>query len=237
MENERVPGVAFFDVDDTILKGASGVMLAKYLFMEKGKSAPPSYIFDIIKALIDVKTGSVDYESLVEKGLTQFEGHSLAEMEEIALGCFDKYMRKSIYKMVYKEIVKHKNAGRKVVLLTASIQSLIDPLADFLGADKVIAMKPKFVNGKLTPHAEKPFCYHEGKLILAREYCQELGVDLKDCFFYSDSSSDLPLMEKVGHPRPTCPDPSLRRLALLKNWKMLFPKTVMPPDFRPEHWR
>jgi len=237
MTNPKISGVAFFDVDDTILKGSSGIMLAKYMFLTRGEGASPSYIFDMARAIIDVKTGAVDYDNLVEKGLSQFRGRTLAEVEQIAQGCFDRYMRRSVYRLAYREIRNHQAEGRHAVLLTASFKTLIDPLAEFLGVDHSITLKPIYENGVLTGHAEKPFCYHGGKLILAKEYAQEYGVSLDDCYFYSDSSSDLPLMEKVGHPRPTCPDPTLKRLAILKNWRMHFFHSVLPPDFVPEHWR
>ncbi|MFC1474689.1 HAD family hydrolase [bacterium] len=239
MAREQLPAVAFFDVDDTILKGPSIIMAAKYMLFEKGQAGAvsPSFLLDGLKALIDVRTGAVDYDTLVEKGLSQFVGHTLAELEEVAQGAFDDYMRKNIYKLAYREIRKHQKAGRKVILLTASLTPIIQPLADFLGADSVIALNPIFENGRMTGRAEKPFCYEKGKLLLAREYCLEHDIDLKDCYFYSDSSSDLPLMEKVGHPRPTCPDPALRRIALLRNWRMHFFHSLLPPDFTPEHWK
>jgi HAD superfamily hydrolase (TIGR01490 family) len=228
---------AFFDVDDTILKGSSGIMLAKFMFFEKGVKTSPRYVWDMVKAFIDSKTGSVEYESLVEKGLVQFAGKSKAEVEDIAKGLFDGYIRHSIYRLAYKEIRWHNACGRDVVLLTASLQPLIEPLADFLGVDYTYALRIRFEGGVMVPVAEKPFSYEEGKLILAREYCQERGYDLKDCYFYSDSSSDLPLMEQVGHPMPTCPDPVLRGIALRRNWRIKQFVTVLPPDFRPEHWK
>jgi len=229
--------VAFFDVDDTILKGSSGVMLAKLMFLGKGETTSPRYIWDMLKALIDSKTGAVDYDNLMEKGLSQFEGRSKAEIDEIAQNCFDQYMRHNIYRLAYKEIVWHKKRGNHVVLLTASLQPLIDVLGDYLGVNKSIATNFHYKDGLMVATADKPFCYEEGKLILAREYVQEYGFDLKDCYFYSDSSSDLPLMEKVGHPMPTNPDPNLRRVAFLRNWRVKKFHTLLPPDFRPEHWK
>jgi len=157
------------------------------------------------KAYIDSKRGACDYDVLVKKGLEQFVGRTHDEVDEISRGCFEKYMRKSIYRLAYREIVRHKEAGRKVILLTASVNQLIRPLADYLEVDELFALNPIYVDGKMTADAEKPFSYENGKLILAREYIQENNIDLKDCFFYSDSSSDMPLMEKVGHPRPTNP--------------------------------
>ncbi|HOX29298.1 MAG TPA: HAD family hydrolase, partial [bacterium] len=139
--------VAFFDVDDTILRGSSGVMLAKYMFFTEGEGASPTYIIDMVKALIDSKTGSVEYESLVEKGLSQFSGRSRAEIDRICHGCFDKYIRHGIYRLAYREVRNHLENGRHVVLLTAILQPLMDPLGDFLGVTKTIALNIHFNDG------------------------------------------------------------------------------------------
>jgi HAD superfamily hydrolase (TIGR01490 family) len=228
---------AFFDVDDTILKGSSGVMLARYMMLDRGVMTSPAYILDLVKAYIDSKTGAIEYDKLIEKGLGQFSGRSKAEIEDIAKGLFDNYMRKNIYRLAYREIQMHKERGNHVVLLTASLEPLIQPLAEFLGVDYTYALRIKFENGVMIPEAERPFSYEEGKLILARQYVQEHGFDLADCYFYSDSSSDLPLMEAVGHPMPTCPDPNLKRIARMRNWTIRKFVTVLPSDFRPEHWK
>ncbi len=233
--DNKKKSVAFFDVDDTILRGASGIMLARYMFLDRGESASPQYVIDIIRAYIDSKTGSVEYDDLVMKGLSQFVGRSKAEIEEIGAGLFDRYIRKNIYRMAYREICEHKKNGVEVVLLTASLLPLIEPLADFLDVDYTYALRIRYDNGQMLAEAEKPFSYEEGKLILAREYVQERGIDLADCYFYSDSSSDMPLMEAVGHPMATNPDPNLLRTALIHNWRIRRFKTVLPPDFKPEY--
>jgi HAD superfamily hydrolase (TIGR01490 family) len=230
-------GAAFFDVDDTILRGSSGVMLAKYLLLKKGETTTPGYLLDMAKAYIFSKTGSFEYDGLIEKGLSQFAGRTKVEFEQIGQGCFDDYMRPNIYRMAYNEIRMHRSRGNPVVLLTASLQPIIEPLAEFLDVDETFALKIRYEDGEITPTVEKPLSYEEGKLILARGYCQERGIDLKDCWFYSDSSSDLPLMEQVGHPMPTNPDPLLRRIALLRNWRIKKFCSVLPPGFRPDHWR
>jgi HAD superfamily hydrolase (TIGR01490 family) len=142
-------------------------------------------------------------------------------------------MRKKIYRGAYKEIARHKRNGNLVVFITASIKILVEPLGDFLGADEIFALKPIFDNFTLTTKAEKPYSYEEGKLILAQQYAEEKGIDLKDCFFYSDSISDLALMEKVGYPVPTNPDPSLLVTALLRNYRVLWCNSVLPPGFKP----
>ena len=226
--------IAFFDVDDTILKGSSGLFLARMMVFDRGETISLGEVFDTVKAFLASRAGSVEYDDLVEKFLGRFEGQSLAEVEDVAKECFDKYMRKAIYRGAYKEIARHKKEGNLVVFITASLKLLVEPLGDFLGADEIIALKPIFEDHRLTTRAEKPYSYEDGKRILAIQYAEEQGVDLKDCSFYSDSISDLPLMEQVGHPTPTNPDPKLLAVALMRNYRVLFCRTVLPPNFKPK---
>jgi len=234
--NESPREIAFFDVDDTILKGSSGIFLAQMMVMDRGVTISLSEVGDYIKAFIQSRAGAIEYDDLVEKGLSRFEGFTRAQVEDVGRECFDNYMRRYIYRGAYKEIQWHKRRGSLVVLLTASIKIIIEPLGEFLGVDEVIALKPLFENHRMVPKAEKPYCYEGGKLVLARQYAEERGIDLKDCYFYSDSISDLPLMEKVGHPMATNPDPKLLAVALARNFRIRWFSTVLPHDFKPTHF-
>lgn len=227
-------GIAFFDVDDTILKGSTGIMLARMMFFDVGETVSLNYALDMARAYIVSKIGTIEYDELVEKGLERFRGRSRAEIEALCELCFDNYMRKAIYQGAYKRIRWHKSMGHQVVLLTASILPLVRLLSEFLGCNEAIALDPIFENGVMTTTATKPYCYEDGKRILAREYAQKFDVDLKDCYFYSDSSSDLPLMRVVGHPCPTNPDTALTIEALLHNWRIFRFHSVLPTDFKPE---
>ncbi|MFH1539610.1 MAG: HAD family phosphatase, partial [bacterium] len=127
-----------------------------------------------------------------------------------------------------REIRMHQRKNNRVVLLTASLYPLIETLGEFLGVDDAIATKLVFDNGVATGEVEKPYCYEDGKRVLALEYADRYGVPMEKCWFYSDSVSDLPLMEAVGHPAPTNPDPVLWRIGFIRNWRMKFFYTVLP---------
>lgn len=226
---EKPDGIAFFDVDDTLLRGSSGVMLARLMLVDRGERVEPSYAIAMIKAYLQSKAGTIEYNDLLERGNEKIVGRSLAEMEHIAQECFDKYMIRSIYRGGVREVRMHQRRNIRVVLLTASLQPLIDPLAEFLGVDEAIATKLIFKDGVATGGVMKPYCYEDGKRVIALEYAERFNIPLKNCWFYSDSSSDLPLMEVVGNPVPTNPDPVLRRIGFRKNWKMKFFHTVLPP--------
>ena len=226
---------AIFDVDDTILKGASGIYLGKLMLFDRGESVSLQEIGNYIKAYMSfLSAKSIDYEDLVETALMRFEGKTRAQIEDVARELFDRYMSKNIYRGAYKAVKWHKQQGHKIVLITASIKIIVEPIGDFLEVDDIFAMRPIFEDFELTARAHKPYSYEEGKLELAKIYCEENGMDLKDCYFYSDSISDLPLMQAVGHPMPTNPDRKLLALALWRNWRIRWFNTVLPPGFKPD---
>ena len=76
-------------------------------------------------------------------------------------------------------------------------------------------------NGLLTGDLDGPLCYGDGKVIRAEQWAEEAGVDLDVSYFYSDSYSDIPMLERVGHPRVVNPDFRLRRIAKKKGWPIL----------------
>lgn len=226
---------AIFDVDDTILKGASGLFLARLMLFDRGETVSLKEVGNYVRAYMDfLSAKNIDYEKLIENGLQRFEGMTRAQVEDVSKQLFDKYLSKNIYRGAYKAIKWHREQGHRVLLITASIKFLVEPLGEYLKVDEIFALRPIFEDFEMTAKARKPYSYEEGKLELARIYCQENGISLKDCYFYSDSISDLPLMDAVGHPVPTNPDRKLLALALWRNWRIRWFHTVLPQDFEPE---
>ncbi|MEW6203677.1 MAG: HAD-IB family hydrolase [bacterium] len=219
--------IAFFDADDTLLKGTSGIMLAKLLLLHKGERIEPKYAWELLKIYFQSKFKAFKYDTIVEYGLGRFEGRSAAELEDVCVECFDRYMVKAIYRGGCKEIKRHQRIGNRAVLLTASIKPLMEMLGEYLGMDDVIATEPIIEDGVMTDRVEKPFCYGDGKRVLAQEYADRFGIPLSDCYFYSDSISDLPLLEAVGNPVATNPDRVLFVTALMRNWRILWFNSVL----------
>lgn len=230
---DRPNGIAFFDVDDTLLRGSSGVMMGRHLLIDKGERVDASYAWAILKAYIQSKAGTIEYDELISRGMEKVAGRSQAEIEHMGQEIFDRYMSRAIYRGGLREIRMHQRKNNRVVLLTASLMPLIETLGEFLGVDDAIATKLIFENGMATGEVERPYCYEDGKRELAMEYADRYDVPLSRCWFYSDSVSDLPLMEACGHPVPTNPDPVLRRIGFLRNWRMKFFHTVLPKRLLP----
>ena len=133
-------------------------------------------------------------------------------------------------------IAEHRANGDEVVVLSASGQEVVEPIAALVGADRCVATRMGVVDGRYTGAIEY-YCYGEEKARAARDIAAARGYRLADCRAYSDSITDLPLLEAVGHPTVVNPDRALRREAELRGWPILtFADPVALRFRRPPLW-
>jgi len=124
-------------------------------------------------------------------------------------------------------IGEHQAAGRDVVLVSASGDEMVRPIGHLLGVTDVIATRMGIVDGHYSGEVEF-YAAGPSKVDGVRELAAERGYDLAACYAYSDSSSDLPLLEAVGHPSAVNPDRTLRRAAQERSWPILEFRNPIP---------
>lgn len=213
-------GAAFFDLDRTLLRKASGPVLSRAM-RESG-----------------VVTSKLPGESLIFWWMNVF-GETLGAMAlgrqavlvaaGKAEGAFDAAARAAAQELVPKVgpfakvlIDQHHAAGRPVVMATTTPHHLVEPLADALGFDDVIATRYAVGDdGRYTGSHDGRFVWSRGKLASVKEWCADHDVDLAESYAYSDSIFDLPLLSAVGHPGAVNPDPRLFLIAAAKRWPIL----------------
>ena len=143
-------------------------------------------------------------------------------------------LHESIDPTVYAEAVtligEHHAAGRDVVVVSASGAELVRPIAELVGADDVIASRMEVVDGRYTGHIDR-YVYGQEKADAIAELATERGYDLADCYAYSDSITDTPMLEVVGHAFVVNPNGALRRLANERGWGAL--RFERPVSLRP----
>jgi len=115
----------------------------------------------------------------------------------------------------------HRHAGRATYIVSAAPQEIVEPLAISLGMTAGIGTKGKVEDGVYTGELDGPFCYGEGKVEAIRELAQWERLDLAQCYAYSDSHSDLPMLSLVGHPVAVNPDGKLERHARAHGWPVV----------------
>ena len=123
----------------------------------------------------------------------------------------------------------HREAGQDIIVVSASGHEVVDPIAALLGADTVIATQMVITDGRYT--VDFAFCaYGEAKAVRIRQLAAERGYELADSYACSDSITDLPMLEAVGHPTAVNPDRALRRAATQRGWPVL--SFASPPGSR-----
>ncbi len=211
-----MPGIAFFDVDKTLL----GVNSAS-LWVKREIKAGNVSLWQGVRAGFWValyELGLARMEDVLIEAVATLAGKTERDVIDRTLAFYREAVRQTILPAGRAAVQRHKDAGDLVFLLTASSNYLSAPLADELKIDGFLANRFAVDAGIFTGLAELPLCYGPGKVAHAQVIADKLRIDLKDCAFYTDSVSDLPMLEAVGRPVAVDPDPRLRRIARKRGW-------------------
>ncbi len=221
VEHISRPAAAFFDLDKTVISRSSTLAFGR-----------PFYQYGLITrgAALRCMTGHLAYRmggashGQMERardwvtGLCR--GWPVDRVREIVARHLDELIVPYIYAEARALISAHQAAGRDVIIVSTSGHEVVDPIARLLGADAVIATRMRVARGCYTGQLEY-YAYGEAKATRIRELAAERDYRLQDCHAYSDSATDLPLLQAVGHPHAVNPDRSLRRAARERGWPVL----------------
>jgi HAD superfamily hydrolase (TIGR01490 family) len=208
---------AFFDIDHTVLEINSGSKWIGYMWrtgqmslVQLGRS---------LKWLAQYRFGLLDYEAMAARVLSSYTGKHAAPLAEEIATWFRAEVAWTICSEARVKIAEHRAAGHIIVLLTSATQFLTEPVARELAIEHMLCTRIDVdQTGVFTGAYQAPACYGAGKVHHAERFAELHGIDLALSYFYSDSFSDLPMLERVGHPRVVNPDPRLRRAARERGW-------------------
>jgi HAD superfamily hydrolase (TIGR01490 family) len=212
---------AFFDLDKTIIAKSSALAFSRP-FYQGGlinrravlKSAYAQFVFLAGGADHDQMEKMREYLSALTKGW------NVQQVRDIVAETLHSLINPIIYDEAASLIEQHHAAGRDVVIVSSSGAEVVEPIGALLGADHVIATRLKIEQGRYTGEIEY-YAYAENKAASIRELAAAQGYDLANCYAYSDSSTDLPMLETVGHPFAVNPDRALRKEAVARDWPVL----------------
>jgi len=213
---------AFFDVDNTIMQGASIFHLARGLHRRKFFTTK-----DIVKAtwqqLYFRIAGVEDPEHIAKarsSALAFIAGHKVSELEEIGEEIFDEHMAHKIWPGTRAIAQWHLDRGQRVWLITAAPIEIANVIARRLGLTGALGTVPEHIDGVYTGELVGEMLHGEGKATAIKEIAEREGLVLADCYAYSDSSNDLPMLSLVGHPCAVNPDSTLRAHARSNGWRI-----------------
>jgi HAD superfamily hydrolase (TIGR01490 family) len=207
---------AFFDIDHTVLEVNSG---SKWIGHQwKTGQMTAVQLLRAMGWLVQYRFGWLDFEAMSKKVLANYKGQPVAPISKEVEEFFHQQIRATICTEAWERIAEHRAQGHVIALLTSATRFLSAPLAQALEVEHILCTEVEVEEGILTGRHIPPACYGPGKVARAEMFADEYGIDLDRSFFYSDSVSDLPMLERVGEPRVVNPDPRLRRKAIERGW-------------------
>jgi putative phosphoserine phosphatase/1-acylglycerol-3-phosphate O-acyltransferase len=217
MAMTSVGGAAFFDLDRTLLAGASGEVFSKAM-REAGlvsRSIPGE---SLLYRVFNTVGETLPSMALARQAVTLAKGRSRQTVQQAAQHAAEA-LAAMVQPLAAPLFDEHRRAGRPVVLATTTPYDLVKPLADRLGLDAVVATRYGVnADGTYDGTIAGPFVWSAGKLAAVREWATANGVDLSQSFAYSDSVYDTPLLSAVGNPFVVNPDPRMVLMAAARRW-------------------
>ena len=213
---------AFFDVDGTIV---DATIVHYYAFYRTwGYSALRRLLWTagfLPRILYYLVLDKISRSRFIQAFYRQYRGFKRGDCVSRSEQLFEEVMRPRMYAGAVERIRAHQQRGERVVLVTGSLDFVIEPLAEYTKADDLVALSMKEADGRLTGETEGPPIGDEAKARIVREYAERRGIDLARCYAYADSSSDQPMLSVVGHAVAVNPGGKLKKAAEAGGWEVV----------------
>jgi len=209
----------YFDVDGTLVR-TNLVQPTLYYLLNQG--TPVQTGLRLGKALLQAPRMAaaelLDRRMFNELLYSAYAGMSEDRVIMLADEVFENVLRPALYPSARALVDKSRSAGHEVVYVSGALDCVAERLARFLGGGEVIANRLEMKHGIATGKLRRPIVAGPTKARLISEHARSRGYDLDDCFAFSDSYSDVPMLSVVGHPAAVNPDKRLSLLAKAYAW-------------------
>ncbi len=212
--------IAFFDLDRTLISRNSGGLWVRSEhrqgFITTWQALRASFW------LARYRIGLADLNDALLAAIATLEGSEEQVIRDRTLAFYKREICDLYRPGAHKALSFHRNNGDKLVLLSSTTPYMAEAVADELGLDDVLCNRFEVSEaGLFTGKPAGPLCFGAGKLVHGQQYAEERHVDLQDCAFYTDSRTDLPMLEEVGRPVVVHPDPRLEQVARNRGWEIV----------------
>src|SRR3954470_17751800 len=212
---------AFFDLDKTVIAKASMMAFGRP-FMREGLVRRRTVLRGAYAHVVYLHLGASEQKlaRIRESVLRLTRGWDQSRVRSIVAETMEEVINPIIYKEAAELITEHKAAGRRVFIVSAAPEEIVNPLAKFLGVDESISSRAEVdAEGRYTG-AMEVYAYGPYKAEIMRQLAEDEGLDMSASFAYSDSYTDLPMLEAVGHPVAVNPDRVLLKVARERGWEV-----------------
>jgi len=209
---------AFFDLDKTIISKSSSLALSRPMYragmVSRGQLLRGAYA-QLVYLLVGADEKKMD--KLKDGMLALTKGWDRQQVEELVQDVIIDVIDPFVFQEALDLMALHRQQRRRVYIVSSSPEEVVRPLARHFGVSGVIATRAMIEDGKYTGELEF-YCAGDAKAQAIRDLAERVGIDLEGSYAYSDSISDLPMLEAVGHPVAVNPDKDLRKEAETRGW-------------------
>jgi HAD superfamily hydrolase (TIGR01490 family) len=216
------PSAAFFDLDRTLISGSSAFVLASAA--RSMKMMPTRELVRDAVTAATFKLRGDDDSGVSDAARDRILGFVRGQRQDDLLALNEQVLPVLLGKIrpeARRLVDIHRHAGRATYIVSAAPREIVEPLAISLGMTGGIGTVGEVIDGVYTGELAGPFCYGPGKVTAITELARWEGLDLRQCYAYSDSASDLPMLGAVGHPVAVNPDSKLERHARQLAWPVV----------------
>lgn len=207
---------AIFDFDGTIIAGYSATVFIREQIRRGDLS--PRQLVELTTAMTGFGLGNLGFSAMMAVTAQFMRGIEESAYEEIGERLYLNHIARSVYPESRALIEAHLARGHTVAVISSATPYQVEPAARDLGIPNVLCTQLEVKNGRFTGQVLSPTCFGQGKVDAAEQLAAEHQADLDASFFYSDSTDDQLLLERVGHPRALNPSARLAGLARDREW-------------------
>jgi HAD superfamily hydrolase (TIGR01490 family) len=213
---------AFFDLDKTIIARSSALVFGRPFYKEgfiTRSTIVKGMYAQLVYRLVGADEGKM--ERMRQALLELTKGWDKEKVSQLVRDTLEEIIDPIIYAEALQLIEEHQAAGRRVYIVSSSAEEIVKPLAEYIGVQNVIATRAKVDDEGRYKGELEFYSYAEGKREAILAEAEQQGIDLSASYAYSDSMTDLPMLEAVGHPHAVNPDKELRKIAEERGWPIL----------------
>ena len=209
---------AVFDFDGTVIAGYSATVFIREQ-LKRGDLKPREFV-ELMAAMSNFGLGNLGFSGMMAINAQFMRGIEEDTYIEVGKELYTRQIARLIYPESRALVDAHLAKGHTVAIISSATPYQVAPAAKDLGIDEVLCTHLEVDKGKFTGAVVRPTCFGQGKVDAAEALAERSSADLDQSFFYSDSTDDLLLLERVGHPRALNPSQKLRKVARDRNWKI-----------------
>ena len=212
--------LAIFDLDNTLLAGDSDHLWGEFL-VEQRVVSKETYGEANERFYRQYQDGGLDIDEFLQFSLRPLAEHEPAQLFAWREIFVEQKIRPILLQAARDLIERHRQAGDRLMVITATNRFVTEPIVGLYGIEHLIATTPEFVDGRYTGRYVDIPSFQEGKVKLLEQWLSEQQESLEGSWFYSDSHNDLPLLRRVENPVVVDPDAKLRQVAQAEGWPVI----------------